>query len=171
MQKNKTKQLILSYLDTPLGTMISLTDNTYLYLLKFTDQDNLERSIKSIKKASHATIENGSSDLTTLLQSELSQYFTGSLQFFSIPIRFHGTSFQQKSWEDLTKIPYGSTTSYGHQSTMIGNAKAYRAVASANKNNPIAIIVPCHRVIKSNGELSGYNGGVHRKQALLDLEK
>ena len=171
MQKKQSKQLISSYLGTPLGTVLTLTDATHLYLLKFLDQDSLERSIEFIRKSAHATIKNGTSELTISLQNELTQYFAGSLQNFSIPIQLYGTSFQKKSWQALTKKLYGSTTSYSHQSTTIGNPKAHRAIANTNKNNPIAIIVPCHRVIKSNGELSGYNSGIHRKQALLNLEK
>ncbi len=112
-----------------------------------------------------------SNRLPISLQSKLIAYFHETLQNFSIPTQLHGTPFQQKCWQALTQIPYGCTTSYGQQAIIVGNSKAYQAVALANKNNPIVIIIPCHRIIKSNGVLCGYNGGVHRKQTFLKLEK
>ena len=172
LQNNNPKQtLIASYLETPLGTMLAIADDTHLYMLKFTDQDNLKKSIYQIQKATDSIIIEASNNLILFLQKELNAYFNGTLQEFSIPLQLQGTPFQQKSWHALTQIPYGYTTSYGQQAIVVGSAKAYRAVANANRNNPIAIIVPCHRIIKSNGDLCGYNGGVHRKQTLLQLEQ
>jgi len=151
--------------------MLAIADTTHLYIFKFVDQDNLEKEIEQLQKTTNATISEGSNNLLVSLQDELIAYFHGTLQNFSIPTQLHGTPFQQKCWQALTQILYGYTTSYGQQAILIGKPKAYRAVALANKNNPIAIIIPCHRIIKSNGDLCGYNGGAHRKQTLLQLEK
>lgn len=102
---------------------------------------------------------------------ELDRYFAGKLKAFTIATAPEGTPFQQKVWAALTKIPYGITRSYGQQAAAIGSPKAFRAVGLANGKNPIAIIVPCHRVIGSDGSLTGFGGGVPRKQFLLDLEQ
>lgn len=171
IMNNISKDLIVATLATPLGPVLALVDTTHLYMLKFTDQNTLQKSIEHIKATTHANITEGSNKLSVRLQDELDCYFNGTLQQFSTPVQLYGTSFQQNSWNALTKIPYGHTTSYSQQATAVGNSKAFRAVANANGKNPIAIIIPCHRIIKLNGDLCGYNGGVHRKQALLDLEK
>jgi AraC family transcriptional regulator of adaptative response/methylated-DNA-[protein]-cysteine methyltransferase len=170
-KQNQTAPLIGSHLQTPLGTMLAVADETHLHILKFIDQNNLQKSVETLEKAIGAKTIIGSNNLIKKLERELTEYFNGALQTFSTPTQLLGTQFQQKSWDALTKIPYGRTTSYGQQAIAVGNAKAYRAVANANRNNPIAIIIPCHRIIKSNGNLCGYNGGIHRKQALLELEK
>ncbi|MDP3788747.1 MAG: methylated-DNA--[protein]-cysteine S-methyltransferase [Candidatus Chromulinivorax sp.] len=166
-----SKQLVASHLQTPLGAMLAVADETHLYMLKFTDQNNLQKSISSLQKITGSIITESSNNLLHVLNNELTAYFNGTLQQFSIPVQPYGTPFQQKSWAALLQIPYGATTSYGKQAIVVGNPKAFRAVANANKHNPIAIIIPCHRIIKSNGYLCGYNGGVHRKQALLELEQ
>jgi len=111
--------------------------------------------------------------LTNLIQEtfdQLDDYFKGKRKEFDIKIKLKGTSFQQKVWEELVRIPYGSTLSYKDIATKIGNMKASRAVGRANNKNPIPIIVPCHRVIGKNGKLVGYAMGLEIKQMLLDLE-
>jgi len=102
---------------------------------------------------------------------ELDQYFAGRLKVFTIPVAPRGTAFQQKVWAALQKIPYGVTRSYGQQAAAIGAPAASRAVGLANGRNPVAIIIPCHRVIGANGSLTGYGGGMERKQFLLGLEQ
>ena len=104
------------------------------------------------------------------LTRQLNEYFLGKRRSFDIPIRFSGTDFQQLVWKELINIPYGTTTSYGELARRIGNPKAVRAVGMANGQNPIPIIIPCHRVIGSNGKLTGFGGGVHNKAMLLSLE-
>jgi len=104
------------------------------------------------------------------LTRQLNEYFLGKRRSFDIPIRFSGTDFQQLVWKELINIPYGTTTSYGELARRIGNPKAVRAVGLANGQNPIPIIIPCHRVIGSNGKLTGFGGGVHNKAMLLSLE-
>jgi methylated-DNA-[protein]-cysteine S-methyltransferase len=105
------------------------------------------------------------------VRNELDQYFAGTLRKFSTKLAFNGTPFQTAVWKELTRIPYGETISYLDLAKRIDNVKAVRAVGMANGANPIAIIVPCHRVIGSNGSLTGFGGGLPTKRALLELEK
>ena len=102
---------------------------------------------------------------------QLDAYFKGKNHTFSVPLKPKGTEFQQRVWQTLRHIPYGQTPSYKHVAEMIARPKAARAIGHANHFNPIAIIIPCHRVISSNGQLSGYRGGVWRKQWLIQHEK
>ncbi|KJY67850.1 methylated-DNA--[protein]-cysteine S-methyltransferase [Vibrio nigripulchritudo] len=101
---------------------------------------------------------------------ELSEYFDGNRQSFDVPLAAKGTDFQKQVWKALTTIPFGETWSYQELANAIGNPKAVRAVGLANGKNPISVIVPCHRVIGKSGKLTGYAGGLERKQALLKLE-
>lgn len=102
---------------------------------------------------------------------QLQEYFAGERTEFSIPLAPQGTEFQKKVWKALLRIPYGETRSYGEIAQMVGNSKASRAVGMANHNNPIPILIPCHRVIGKNGKLTGYAGGLEKKTALLELER
>lgn len=107
----------------------------------------------------------------TVVIKQLGEYFAGRLQRFTIPLSLEGTAFQRAVWRALKTIPYGKTVSYGDISNKIGNPKASRAVGAANGQNPVSIIVPCHRVIGANGKLVGYGGGLPIKTALLELEQ
>ncbi|WGU68998.1 methylated-DNA--[protein]-cysteine S-methyltransferase [Capnocytophaga canimorsus] len=109
--------------------------------------------------------------MTLLLETEIENYFKGELKEFSIPLDLTGTPFQQKVWRILQQIPYGKTISYKEQAQKYRDNKAIRAIASANGKNKISIIIPCHRVIGSNGNLIGYAGGIWRKKKLLELEQ
>jgi len=102
---------------------------------------------------------------------QFGEYFEGKRKSFNLPLTMQGTDFQIKVWNALKKIPYGKTISYGKLAAMIGNPKACRAVGMANNRNPIAIIIPCHRVIGNDGSLTGYGGGLELKRQLLELEK
>lgn len=102
---------------------------------------------------------------------QLSDYFDGELKTFDLPLKLSGTPFQLRTWAALQTIPYGKTCSYGDIAKQIGNGKANRAVGMANHNNPISIVIPCHRVIGANGSLTGYGGGLPIKRQLLELEK
>jgi methylated-DNA-[protein]-cysteine S-methyltransferase len=104
-------------------------------------------------------------------RKELDAYFAGKLKAFTVPVAPEGTAFQKSAWKALQKIPYGATRSYGQQAKVIGKPAAVRAVGAANGRNPIPVIIPCHRVIGSNGSLTGFGGGMERKQFLLDLEQ
>lgn len=102
--------------------------------------------------------------------SELEEYFNGQRKTFDLPLKFEGTEFQKKVWKELIKIPYGKTITYKELAKAVGNEKACRAVGMANNKNKIMIVIPCHRVIGSNGDLTGYAGGLNIKKQLLDLE-
>jgi methylated-DNA-[protein]-cysteine S-methyltransferase len=110
-------------------------------------------------------------DVVRAASDELSEYFDGRRQRFTVPVRPEGTPFQRRVWDELCLIPYGTTISYGELARRIGRPRAMRAVGLANGANPIAIIVPCHRVIGSNGRLTGYGGGLPTKERLLALEQ
>jgi O-6-methylguanine DNA methyltransferase len=103
-------------------------------------------------------------------EEQLNAYFCGDLREFSLPLDLRGTPFQIRCWEALQQIPYGSTWTYGQLAQVVGTPRAFRAVGQANHHNPVAIIVPCHRVIGANGTLTGYGGGLSIKEALLRLE-
>lgn len=105
------------------------------------------------------------------VRRQLDAYFAGELRHFDLPLDLHGTAFQLQAWAALQEIPYGETLAYSEQARRIGNPRAVRAIGLANGKNPIAIIVPCHRVVGKNGNLTGYGGGLERKRFLLDLEK
>ncbi|WP_395090730.1 methylated-DNA--[protein]-cysteine S-methyltransferase [Armatimonas sp.] len=104
-------------------------------------------------------------------KAQLTEYFAGTRAVFNLPLATSGTDFQKTVWAELAKIPYGQTLSYGELAARIGNPKASRAVGLANGKNPLSIVVPCHRVIGASGKLTGYGGGLARKEALLALER
>jgi methylated-DNA-[protein]-cysteine S-methyltransferase len=117
------------------------------------------------------SFEKGETPLIKKAAKQLDEYFNNKRQLFDLPLILSGTDFQLKIWKALQTIPYGKTRSYGEIAAAIGNPKACRAVGMANNRNPIAIIVPCHRVIGHNGSLTGFAGGLNVKQNLLNLEK
>lgn len=118
-----------------------------------------------------AEFEDGSCQVTEKAITQLEEYFSGERRCFDVPLVFTGTEFQQRVWSELVKIPYGATVSYGALARRIGCPLAVRAVAAANAANPISIFVPCHRVVGSNGSLTGYAGGLDAKRMLLDIER
>jgi AraC family transcriptional regulator of adaptative response/methylated-DNA-[protein]-cysteine methyltransferase len=163
--------LDLTRIETPLGTMIACAADQGVCLLEFTDRKMLETQLKSLAHRLNATILQGSNRHFGQLATEVNEYFEGARREFTVPLFMPGTEFQQSVWEELRRIPYGTTRSYHQQASAIGNPGAVRAVAHANGMNRIAIVVPCHRVIGADGQLTGYGGGIWRKKWLLDLEK
>lgn len=145
------------YYDTPIGRITLAEDDGFLTILSFGEQrpdgDFRESGILSETAA------------------QLREYFSGERKSFSVPLNPEGTEFQKKVWAELMKIPYGETRTYGAIASIIGNPKACRAVGMANHSNPIAIIIPCHRVVGRNGTLTGYAGGLDIKSFLLELEQ
>jgi methylated-DNA-[protein]-cysteine S-methyltransferase len=123
------------------------------------------------KKSDVVGLEEKESKVIKLAKKQLDQYFAGKRKDFELPLAPAGTAFRQKVWKALQTIPYGKTKSYGEIAKKIKNEKATRAVGGANHNNPISIVIPCHRVIGSDGSLTGYGGGLKAKQYLLDLEQ
>jgi len=156
---------------TPLGPMLAGATEKGICLLEFVDRRMLETQIKRIKKIYNAELLPGQSKHFDELDKQIKEYFSRKRKEFTIPLECNGTNFQEKVWTALQQIPYGETRSYEQQAQFIKKAKAVRAVAKANGDNRIAIIIPCHRVIGKNGKLVGYGGGLWRKQYLLNLER
>jgi AraC family transcriptional regulator of adaptative response/methylated-DNA-[protein]-cysteine methyltransferase len=159
-----------SWIDTKLGPMIAIADEAGLYLLEFVDRRGLEREVERLRIKTKAAIIPGITDPIKSITLELKSYLEGKLKEFNTPLHLLGSPFQKLVWEELMRIPYGQTRSYMAQAVSIGKNKAYRAVANANGANQLAIIIPCHRIINSNGDLGGYGGGITRKKWLLEHE-
>jgi AraC family transcriptional regulator of adaptative response/methylated-DNA-[protein]-cysteine methyltransferase len=162
--------VVISKLLSPLGPLYAGATADGLCLLEFADHTRLPTQIKQLQKLLQATIVVGTNKHIMRAEKELKEYFSGRRNRFDVPLVLTGTDYQKKVWRGLMEIPYGTTRSYGEQAKLLSDPKAVRAVASANGQNRIAIIVPCHRVIGADGKLVGYGGGLHRKQFLLDLE-
>ncbi|WP_118976922.1 bifunctional transcriptional activator/DNA repair enzyme AdaA [Taibaiella koreensis] len=170
--KSKVAGIIqLSRLETPLGPMIACAVSEGICLLEFADRKMLETELKDISRLLRATIVPGDSPHFDILRKELKAYFEGKLKVFTVALSMPGTVFQQKIWHALREVPYGHTSTYKRQAGVLGITSSIRAVAHANGMNRISIIVPCHRVLGSDGSLTGYGGGLHRKQWLLEHER
>jgi len=164
-------QITVSEIPTPIGPMLAGATDKGLYLLEFVDKDSPEAQLAAIEKIFRARITQGNSPHLEAAFKQLEEYFSGRRKVFDLSLDMRGTPFQQDAWRALLAIPYGCTCSYQEQARSMGRPSAVRAVANANGANPVSIIVPCHRVIGSNGTLTGYGGGLWRKEFLLDLEK
>lgn len=160
-----------THIETPLGEMIACATNKGICLLEFNNRKNIEGQFQKTEKELNSIIVEEDNIHFDLLKKELAAYFRRELNQFTVPLDLIGTEFQKKVWQALLTIPYGKTVSYLQQSEAMGNPLSIRAVANANGMNKIAIIVPCHRVIGSNGKLTGYAGGLERKRWLLNMEK
>jgi methylated-DNA-[protein]-cysteine S-methyltransferase len=150
------------YCDSPIGRMLLVGKNGMLEELHFpnsTEQLQIPVEWQEDKNSFAETLE------------QLRQYFAGNRRQFDLPISPQGTPFQERVWQELCKIPYGETASYGMIAQRIGKPKACRAVGMANSKNPIPIIIPCHRIIGKDGSLTGFGGGLPVKKQLLDLER
>lgn len=159
------------WLPTPLGPMLAIASASALYLLEFVDRRALRAQIETLRRRVSGIVIPGSNDLLDRLAAQLDEYFSGQRCAFTIPVRAPGTEFQHRVWTELTAIPAGQTRSYSEVARRIGQPAAVRAVARANGDNRIAILIPCHRVIGADGSLTGYGGGVWRKQRLLAIER
>lgn len=171
-KKGKQQGVIdLKRIETPLGTMIACATSLGVCLLEFSDRKMLETELKTIAQKLNSVIVQGDNPFFDILETQLSEYFSRKRKDFSVPLHLFGTDFQQKVWAVLQEIPYGEVRSYKQQATALGSPESVRAVANANGMNRISILVPCHRVIGSDGSLTGYGGGLWRKKYLLELEK
>jgi O-6-methylguanine DNA methyltransferase len=150
--------------------MVAGAFGSALCLLEFADRRSLENEISDLERLLKAPARPGRLPIHETVEGELAEYFAGERREFNIPLLTPGTDFQRAAWSALRNIPYGRTTNYGRQASALGKPQAVRAVARANGQNRISIIVPCHRVIGADGSLVGYGGGLPRKKALLDLE-
>lgn len=163
--------ILTTRIETELGTMIAGAVDDGICLLEFSDRRMLNTEYKDLEKYLKTTIIEGENRHSLTIRKELEEYFEGSRKEFSVPLITPGSAFQKAVWKELMKIPYGTTRSYSQQSVALGKPESIRAVANANGMNRISIIIPCHRVIGSDGHLTGYGGGLKRKRWLLDHEK
>lgn len=162
--------LYTKQLQSPLGNFLAAASNRGICMLEFGDRKELESESNTVKKLLNVEIEGGESPFFPQLEEELNAYFEGKLKVFQVPLHYPGTPFQQAVWSELLNIPYGKTRSYMQQAKALKNPDGIRAVAHANGTNRMAILIPCHRVIGTNGSLTGYGGGLWRKKWLLNLE-
>jgi AraC family transcriptional regulator, regulatory protein of adaptative response / methylated-DNA-[protein]-cysteine methyltransferase len=170
-RSDSTRTVYLHWIGTPLGSMLAAATETSLCLLEFTDRRMLEtqlRRVRNILKCNFLPVAN---DVLLETESQMQRYFEGTLATFRVPLEMVGSEFQQAAWTALLQIPPGETRSYAEQAKRIGRPSAVRAVARANGDNRIAIIIPCHRVVGSDGRLTGYGGGLWRKKYLIEHEQ
>lgn len=160
------KQLTGSHFETPLGVMIAVTDELFLYLLEFENRKNLNKEILKL----NAEIISGETAVSKLTERQLTEYFAGERQKFHLPLQLTGTTFQQKVWQEVTKVRFGTKVSYKMIAERIGQPSASMAVGAANGANQFAIVVPCHRLVRADGGLAGYAAGLDKKKALLEFE-
>jgi AraC family transcriptional regulator of adaptative response/methylated-DNA-[protein]-cysteine methyltransferase len=169
--QSRGKQIIhITRLESPLGPLFACATENGICLLEFTDRKMLETELKMLTKLFDASVVHGECQHFDILRIQLQEYFNGKRKEFSIPLDSPGTDFQKAVWNELQRIPYGTTRSYKEQAAALNKPGAVRAVANANGMNRISIVIPCHRVIGDNGHLTGYGGGLWRKKYLLDLE-
>jgi AraC family transcriptional regulator of adaptative response/methylated-DNA-[protein]-cysteine methyltransferase len=172
----------IAWIETPIGPMVAGATETGVCLLEFSDRRILETQLARVRKwfgawggakplarCGPAAVP-GENKYTRELRAQVDAYFAGERRDFTLPLETRGTPFQEKVWAALRTIPYGETWSYADLAKRVGNPAAVRAVAKANGDNRISILIPCHRVIGSDGELTGYGGGLWRKRALLGRE-
>jgi AraC family transcriptional regulator, regulatory protein of adaptative response / methylated-DNA-[protein]-cysteine methyltransferase len=163
--------VVVGWVESPVGPLLMGANDDGVCLLEFTDRRALETQIATVRRRFACALVPGTHAHLDRLQSELAAYFAGTLQEFTVPLVYPGSPFQCKVWEQLRQIPYGATRSYEQVARAVGTPGAQRAVGTANGQNRIAIVIPCHRVVNKDGRLGGYGGGLWRKQFLLDLER
>ena len=162
---------VLTRLNTPLGPMVAGATSKGVCLLEFADRRMLETQLKRIAKRLGQPPVPGEHPLLDQLSGQLDEYFRGERRDFDLPLVLSGTPFQERVWNALLRIPYGETISYDELARRVDCPGGQRAVGRANGDNRIAVVVPCHRVIRASGAMGGYGGGLPRKQWLLDLER
>lgn len=170
--KNTNKIVInIIRFSTKIGPMYACATDKGLCLLDFTDRRMLETEFRDLCKRLNGVILPGQNKYLDMAQKQVAEYLSGKRNYFDIDLDMVGTDFQKQVWQTLLTIPYGKTWSYKQEAETMGRASAVRAVANANGCNKIGLIIPCHRVIASDGSLAGYGGGLEKKQFLIDLEK
>jgi AraC family transcriptional regulator of adaptative response/methylated-DNA-[protein]-cysteine methyltransferase len=163
--------LLAERIETPLGIMLAVADDAGLRLLEFTDRRALEREIPILRRRLRANIVPGEHPHLTTVRRELDQYFSGRDFRFRVPLAPVGSDFQMRVWDALRSIPVAETRSYSWMAEQVGTSGGQRAVGRANGTNMLCIVIPCHRVIRADGTLCGYGGGLWRKKWLLDHER
>lgn len=171
-KNSQTQSIILIHrFTTPLGPMFVCATDQGICLLEFVEREILEKELEELQKLLSATIIAGENAHIQQVKREISEYFDGKRKTFEVTLHMPGTDFQRLVWQHLLTVPIGQKTTYQTIAQQIGKSKAVRAVGAANGRNRIAIIVPCHRVVGSDGKLRGYGGGIERKEWLLAHEK
>ncbi|MEM6301741.1 MAG: trifunctional transcriptional activator/DNA repair protein Ada/methylated-DNA--[protein]-cysteine S-methyltransferase [Pseudomonadota bacterium] len=163
--------LFADWIRTPLGDMVAVTSKTQLHLLEFFDRRALPRELAKLERNTRGYIGVGPTDPSEQIKRELDDFFAGKSAHFNTPLAYHGSEFSREVWDALRTIPPGHTRSYSSLAKSLGRPNAVRAVARANGANQLALVVPCHRVIGADGSLTGYGGGLWRKQKLLEVER
>ncbi len=163
--------MISRWLETPLGPMLAIANDAGIYVLDFVNRRGLEREITRLRARFQAVIVPGVHAHLDRAETEIAEYYAGKRRTFTLALAHRGTDFQRAVWAELLAIPAGQTRSYADIAKLLGQPTAVRAVARANGDNYRAIVIPCHRVIGSDGSLTGYGGGLARKQWLLDFER
>jgi len=157
--------------DTPIGPMLAGAGEDGLRLLEFVDVRGLDDQVAQLERRLQCKLVPGETGVLERVRGELDRYFSGTLEEFSVPLRTAGTPFEERVWRELLRIRYGRTRSYEDLARALGVPNGQRAVGGANGRNPIAVVIPCHRVVNKGGGLGGYGGGLWRKEALLRLER
>jgi AraC family transcriptional regulator of adaptative response/methylated-DNA-[protein]-cysteine methyltransferase len=160
----------VAQMTSPLGPIMIAGDDQAIVLVEFWDRRMLETQFQVLQKRLDVHFFPGENTMISRMRDELETYFAGSLRQFTTPLHFPGSEHQKQVWQALLEIPYGTTESYAELATRIGRKSAVRAVAKAVGENRLAIVLPCHRIVGSNGKLTGYGGGLWRKRFLLNLE-
>ncbi|TWU64691.1 MULTISPECIES: methylated-DNA--[protein]-cysteine S-methyltransferase [Crateriforma] len=161
----------LARIMSPLGPMVVAADQQRLILMEFADRETLDTQLRDTQALFCADFHIETNSLIRQVEEQLREYFRGHRSKFTVPCELRGTEFQRSVWEQLLAIPPGTTLSYQELANRVGKPGAQRAVGRANGQNRLAILVPCHRVVRADGKLSGYAGGVWRKRWLLERER
>lgn len=166
-----TALLRADFIETPIGPMIAIADDHALHILEFLERKALATEVRKLRKATGSAIAPGRAGPIDRIEAELAAYFAGKSSIFETRLAPLGTPFERHVWDALREIPAGSTATYSGLAVGMGKPAAMRAVGRANGANPIAVVIPCHRVVGAGGELTGYGGGLWRKRWLLDHER
>jgi AraC family transcriptional regulator of adaptative response/methylated-DNA-[protein]-cysteine methyltransferase len=173
MESNSKANNIINMTEfsTPLGPMLAGATFEGVCILEFTNRIKLEKEITELQNLLNAVPVQGRNQHLDQLELELKEYFDGKRKTFEVPLHTPGNDFTQSVWKTLQEIPYGQTCSYKEQADKMSNPKAIRAIATTNGRNRLAIVIPCHRVIGSNGSMTGYAAGIDKKKWLLKFER
>lgn len=169
MEKNKQK-IYKAIINTPLGDAIACSTPEGICFFDFVDRKSLDLLINVMIREFNGEIIEQKNSLIEELEKEINEYFLGKRKEFTLSLILSGTDFQKEVWQELLKIPYGEKITYLEEAISMNRKKSVRAVANANGKNKLSILIPCHRVVGSNGKLGGYGGGIDKKKYLLDLE-